>query len=197
MTRRRRGSRLEEFGNWLALVLVLGAVGSCAFVYWRWEYRERRFDRLIEEVASKYGVDRFLVKAVIRRESKFDPFVYGSHGEIGLMQVTDGAGQQWARAVKRRDYGRSLLWDPQVNIEAGTWYLARAMGRWPEKDPEERIPFALAEYNAGYANVLRWLPHAQQTTPEEFVQAISYPSVRDYVADVMENYQFYKARGQL
>ncbi|HVM60688.1 MAG TPA: transglycosylase SLT domain-containing protein [Verrucomicrobiae bacterium] len=197
MARRRRANRLEWIGNWLALVLVLGAIGSAAFVYWRWEYRERRFDQLIEEIAARYGVDKYLVKAVMRRESKFDPSVYGSHGEIGLMQVTDGAGQEWARAVKRRGFERSWLWTPQVNIEAGTWYLARALNRWPDKDPEERIPLALAEYNAGYANVLRWLPHAQQTTADEFIQAITYPSVRDYVTDVMENYQFYKTRGHL
>ena len=198
MARRRRAKKLERIGNWLAFALVLGAIGSAAFVYWRWAYREQRFDQLIEEIAPKYGVDKYLVKALIRRESKFDPFVYGSHGEIGLMQVTEGAGQLWARAVKRRDYGRSLLWDPRANIEAGTWYLARALNRWSDtKDPDERIPFALAEYNAGYANVLRWLPHAQQTTAQEFIQAITYPSVRDYVADVMENYQFYKARGHL
>ena len=194
---RRRAKRLERVGNWLALILVLGAVGSATFVYWRWAYREQRFDRLIEEIAPQYGVDKYLVKAVIRRESKFDPFVFGSHGEIGLMQITDGAGQQWARAVKRRDYGRSLLWDPRANIEAGTWYLARALNRWPDKDDDDRIPFALAEYNAGYANVLRWLPHAQQTTPDGFVDAITYPSVREYVADVIENYEFYKARGHL
>ena len=184
-------------GNWLALALTLGAVGSAVFVYWRWESREQRFDQLIEEIAPRYGADKYLVKAVIRRESKFDPSALGSHGEIGLMQVTDGAGQQWARATKRRDYEKSLLWEPRANIEAGTWYLARALSRWPDKDPEERIPFALAEYNAGYGNVLYWLPHAQQTTAEEFMQAITYPTVREYVTEVTENYQFYRARGHL
>jgi soluble lytic murein transglycosylase len=194
---RRRSKTLEQIGNWLALALVAGAVGSAAFVYWRWQNREERFDRLIEEIAPKYGVDKFLVKAVIRRESKFDPFVYGSRGEIGLMQVTDGAGQQWARAVGRRDYGRSLLWNERANIEAGSWYLARGLARWPDKESDDRIPFALAEYNAGFANVLRWLPNGRQTTVDEFVNAITYPTVRDYVTDVMESYRFYKARGRL
>jgi len=197
MARRRKAKTLERIGNWLALALVVGAVGSAAFVYWRWQNREERFDKLIEEIAPKYGVDKFLVKAVIRRESKFDPFVYGSHGEIGLMQVTDGAGQQWARAVGRRDYGRGLLWNERVNIEAGAWYLARGLARWPDKELDDRIPFALAEYNAGFANVLRWLPHGRQTTADEFVEAITYPTVRDYVSDVIESYRFYKARGRL
>jgi len=195
--RRRKSKALERIGNWLSLALVLGAIGSAVIVYWRWEWRERRFDALIEEIAPKYGVDKFLVKAVIRRESRFNPFAYGTHGEIGLMQVTDGAGQQWARAVGRRDYGRSLLWDAQSNIEAGSWYLARALNRRPDKDGDNRIPFALAEYNAGYANVLRWLPHGRETSPDEFIAAISFPTVKDYVSDVMESYRFYKARGQL
>ncbi len=197
MSRRRKAKTLERIGNWLALVLVLGAIGSATFVYWRWQYREQRFDRLIEEIAPKYGVDEFLVKAVIRRESKFDPFVSGRHGEIGLMQVTDGAGRQWAQAVGRRDYGRDLLWNERANIEAGSWYLARALNRWPDKETEERIPFALAEYNAGYGNVLRWLPRGPQTTADEFVEAITFPTVRDYVTDVTESYRFYKARGHL
>lgn len=194
---RRKVKLLTRIGNWLSLALVLGAVGSGIFVYWRWQYREQRFDKLIEEIAPKYGVDKFLVKAVIRRESRFNPYAYGTHGEIGLMQVTDGAGQHWARAVGRRDYGRSLLWDERVNIEAGSWYLARGLNRWPDKDPDERIAFALAEYNAGFANVLRWLPHGRQTTADEFVAAITFPKVRDYVTDVLENYRFYKARGRL
>ncbi len=204
---KRKISSLERVGNWVSLALVLGAVGSAGFVWWRWEYRERRFDRLIEEIAPRYGVDKYLVKAVIRRESKFDPFVYGRHGEIGLMQVTDGAGQAWARAVGRRDYGRSLLWDPRANIEAGTWYLGRAMGRWPDREPEVRVALALAEYNAGFGSVLRWLPHGREAggaggaggevTAEGFVGGITWPTVRDYITDVMENYRIYKERGYL
>ena len=194
---RRKAKVLTRIGNWLSLALVLAAVGSAALVYLRWQYREQRFNKLIEEIAVQNGVDPFLVKAVIRRESKFDPFAYGSHGEIGLMQVTEAAGWDWARAVNRPDFGRDALWDPRVNIEAGTWYLARALGRWTDKDVDERIPFALAEYNAGLGNVLRWLPHGRDTTATEFLEAISYPNVRSYVSDVMENYETYKARGEL
>ncbi len=161
--RKRKSSRFERIGNFISLVLVLGAVGAAIFVWWRWEYRERRFDKLILASAAKYGVDPCLVKAVMRRESKFDPFVYGSHGEIGLMQVTVGAGEAWARAVGRRGFGGSALWDAGVNVEAGTWYLGRALGRWRGRVPEELgVALAVAEYNAGYGNALRWWGEARR-----------------------------------
>ena len=180
-------------GQWLALALVVGSIGSAAFVYLRWRFREQRYNKLIEAVAGQYGVDKFLVKAVIRRESEFDPFVYGRAGEIGLMQVTEGAGREWARATGRKNFGRDSLWDERVNIEAGTWYLARALNRWRDKD--DPVPFALAEYNAGFGNVLRWLPNGQATTAAQFQEAITFPGVRRYVDTVTELCAGYQTEG--
>jgi soluble lytic murein transglycosylase len=191
---RRKSSRLTRLGRSLALLLVVAAIGSAAVVYLRWRFREQRYNQLIETVAAQYGVDKFLIKAVIRRESQFDPFVYGRAGEIGLMQVTEGAGREWAWATGRKDFGRDLLWNERANIEAGTWYLARALNRWREKD--DPLPFALAEYNAGVGNVLRWLPSGQATTAAQFREAITIASVRRYVAAVLEFYDSYRADGE-
>jgi soluble lytic murein transglycosylase len=191
----RRKSQTITVGRVLALALVLGALGSTGVVYLRWLFREQRYNRIIEETAAKYGVDKFLIKAVIHHESEFDPFAYGHAGEIGLMQVTPAAGSDWARATGRRDFGRDLLWDARANIEAGTWYLSRALRRWQDKD--DPVPFALAEYNAGLGNVLRWLPRGTGTTAEEFMQAITYPTVRDYIATVTDYRQQYQAAGNL
>ncbi|HUK83357.1 MAG TPA: lytic transglycosylase domain-containing protein [Verrucomicrobiae bacterium] len=194
MTRRRASSRVR-LGNWLTLALVAAAIGSAAAVYLRWLYREQRYNKLIEQIAMANGVDKFLVKAVIKRESQFDPFAYGTHGEIGLMQVTEGAGREWARATGRRDFGRDLLWDEQANIEAGTWYLARALRRWQDRD--DPIPFALAEYNAGLGNALRWLPYGRDTSASQFIEAITFSGTRRYIETITDYYQAYKADGVL
>jgi soluble lytic murein transglycosylase len=69
------------------------------------------------------------------------------------------------------------------------------MGRWPERGEELRVALGLAEYNAGFGNVLRWLPRGREVTVEEFVGMITYPSVRDYVGDVMESWRIYGERG--
>jgi len=184
---------MTRLGRWLAIFIVLGAISSATVVYLRWKWREQRYGQLIQEIAYRYGVDKYLVKAVIRRESEFDPFVYGRAGEIGLMQVTEGAGREWARATGRKDFGRDSLWDERVNLEAGTWYLARALNRWRDKD--DPVPFALAEYNAGFGNVLRWLPNGQTTTATQFQEAITFPGVRRYVDTVMEFYAGYRTEG--
>jgi len=189
-------NRLRRMGRMLAVALVLTALWSAAMVHLRWLYREQRYNKLIEQIAAKHGVDPFLVKAVIHRESEFDQFAYGSAGEIGLMQVMPtAAGLDWARTTGRKDYGRDLLWDARTNIEAGTWYLGRALRRWQNMD--DPIPFALAEYNAGLGRVQGWLPRGQETTAEEFVQAITIPSVRAYIETVTDYYRSYKAAGKL
>jgi soluble lytic murein transglycosylase len=192
---RRRHRKLSRLGNWLSLALVVGAVGSASVVYLRWRFREQRYNQLIELVAGENGVDKFLIKAVIRQESGFDPFAYSAKGAMGLMQVTEGAGREWARATGRKDYGRDLLWDERANIEAGTWYLARALQRWRDRD--DPVPFALAEYNAGLGNVQRWLPEGEATTAEQFAQAITFPSVRRYIESVTDYYRTYAANGDL
>ena len=190
---RRRRKNLTRLGNWLSLALMLGAIGSVTFVYWRWAWREQRWNKLIEEIAPKYGVSKFLVKAVMRQESGFDPFAYSSTGAIGLMQVMDAAGWDWARANRRTDFGRDSLWTPRVNIEAGTWYLARGLAYWRSQGVDDPLPFALAEYNAGRGPVLRW----QASTAAAFETRITNAGVRRYVRKATEYYEYYRSRRRL
>ncbi|MCG3149053.1 MAG: Membrane-bound lytic murein transglycosylase C [Verrucomicrobiae bacterium] len=190
---RLKKSSVHQFGNLLSIGLATAALVAASTVFYRWQFREQRYDRLIEEIATKHAVDKYLIKAVIRRESEFDPTVRGRVGEIGLMQVTEGAGRDWARANGRKDFSKEMLWNERLNIEVGTWYLARALRRWQDRD--DPVPFALAEYNAGYGHCLRWLPNGPATTAAEFRDAISFPMVRRYIATVVEHYEYYRANG--
>jgi len=180
---------MVRIGNWLALALVLGAIGSAAFVYARWLYRERLCSQLIAEIAPKYGVDGFLVKAVMRQESNFDPFAISSKGAIGLMQVMPGTGREWARITGQKDFVEDSLWTSRVNVEAGTWYLARSLAYWRAQGVDDPVPFALAEYNAGPGSAQRW----RAATAAEFMNNISYPGVRRYIERVMGYYGTYHA----
>src|SRR5215831_13136658 len=116
--------------------------------------RFQQYDPLIRSVAAEHHLDPMLVKAVVWRESRFDAHKFGNAGERGLMQVSGKAAQEWARENRVENFRQDELFDPKTNLEAGTWYLRRAMEHWANQpDP---IPFALAEYNAGASRAQRW-----------------------------------------
>src|ERR1700737_4129840 len=76
-----------------ALRLVRARGGGCPA-------RFQRDDTLIGLVAVEHHLDPMLLKAVVWRESRFDPQKYGTAGERGLMQVSQSAANEWARENK-------------------------------------------------------------------------------------------------
>ena len=159
--------------------------------------RYRKYDDLIRQAATRYGVAPELIKAIIWRESQFQPGKVGAQGERGLMQITDSAAIDWARAEKIQTFVSSDLFDPKVNIEAGTWYLNRALNHWSSKD--NPLPFALAEYNAGRSRVRRWVQDSgmgETAGAGDLQAAMDFPMTKSYIATIIARYDFYKRRGE-
>jgi soluble lytic murein transglycosylase len=154
--------------------------------------RYAEHDALIRRVAEKHGVDPLLVKSVVWRESRFSTLKVGKAGERGLMQVGEAAARDWAAAHKIEVFVFADLFDAKTNIEAGTWYLSRALEHW--KDRGDPIPFALAEYNAGRSRVEKWAVNGR--TAEEMLSAASGTSTRQYVDDIIRRYLRYLAQSQ-
>jgi len=163
---------------------------------WVSPQRFQQYDQLIRTVAEEHRVDPMLVKAVIWRESRFDPMKFGGAGERGLMQLTEGAAKEWAQDSRIADFRVEELMDPKVNVQAGTWYLARAMKRWSKQsDP---VPFALAEYNAGASRAQRWAGGDDIVIPPNtFRENIDFPGTRKYVDQIMARRDFYIRRGRM
>ena len=172
-------------------VLLLALAGGLAILFWsEHQPKESPYDPLIVQVAHESGVDPFLIRAVIWRESHFNPSTYGLAQEHGLMQVTPEAGEEWAKANKNPDFKSDDLFDPLTNIRAGTWYLQRAMKRWSQTD--DPAAFALAEYNAGRTNALKWVdPNAPQDHLA-FMNRITFPTTLKYVEDILERRDQYR-----
>src|SRR5215470_9205638 len=168
-----------------------------AFYEWMSPARFHQYDRLIRSVALENHLDPMLVKAVVWRESRFDPKKRGSHGERGLMQVSERAANEWARENKIAGFTANQLFEPKTNLEAGTWYLHRAMEHWNHKS--DRIPFALAEYNAGASRAQRWSggKGVAEISEREFLRKIDFPATRRYVESIIDRYKFYQRRGRM
>lgn len=103
------------------------------------------YDLLVRKYAKSIGWDWRLLASLLYEESHFDPQAVSWAGAMGLMQLMPGTA---------RMFGISNLFDPETNIRAGTRYLAYLQKEWTGiADPENRVRFILASYNAGPGHV--------------------------------------------
>lgn len=172
-------------------MLALLATAWFIFDYWR----DHRYDEEIARAAKQHGLSPFLVKAVVWRESRFNTYARGSSGEVGLMQVMPKTAAEWAKANLQGAFDAQTMVLPAVGLNVGCWCLRRAMDRW--KAAPDPVPFALAEYNAGRANALRWAAGPATRDAQQFRASITYPGTRQYVRTIEERYRHYKQRGRL
>ena len=174
------------------IILVVAVLLLLTFFVhqWRRSHLESSQDDNILAASRKYGVDPALVKAVIWRESRFDPDALGSKGEVGLMQIMPATGGEWAKAQQVPLFAKLMLRDPRRNIDCGTWYLGKLLRRYPATD--NPLPYALADYNAGRGNVLKWMKGVASTNSAAFIDEIGFSSTRGYVRAVMERRMKYE-----
>ena len=151
-------------------VLVVAAVCGGAVVvlepdpYLRVRY-PLRFEHIVRGHAANYDLDPALVAAVIYQESKFRPDARSPSGAIGLMQLLPATAKGIALRTGGSRFRVSDLYDPEVNVRYGCWYLRNLLGKYGS------LELALAAYNGGQGNVDR---------------GVRYPETRDYVEKVLE-----------
>ena len=176
--------------RWLYFVpAVLLLLGLIAYRVWH-GCQERSQDGPIRAAARRYGVEPSLVKAIVWRESRFNPRVRGRANEIGLMQLQEAAAQEWADAEHLKGFEHEHCFDPSTNTLAGTWYLKKLLKRYTNTD--DPVPYALADYNAGRANVLKWNNGAAATNSACFMDQIGFPGTREYVKAILERRTLYR-----
>ena len=179
---------IKRFKWWLFALILLG---SLITYYERWRgHREHSQDAVIAAAAARYGLDAALIKAVVWRESWFNPDARGTSGELGLMQLRQAAAAEWAGAEHLLWFTHAQLLDPAKNTLAGTWYLRKQLRRFPQAD--NPIPYALAAYNAGPTHAQRWSKGAAATNSAAFLRQIDFPGTKDYVLTVMRRQERYR-----
>jgi hypothetical protein len=142
---------------------------------------------LMVKAGAQFKLDPLLIQSVIHAESAFNPMALSPKGAMGLMQlmpatarrmgVAEGssfAGDEWRIASLS-----AMLQQPEVNIQAGSKYLAYLMQLF-----EGDMVLAVAAYNAGEGAVQR----AGRRIPP-------YPETQAYVRKVLALYT--KSRQQV
>jgi soluble lytic murein transglycosylase-like protein len=107
------------------------------------------FDSIISEASQAWAVPFSLIKAIIERESDFNPNAYRAEPQIGdasrgLMQLLLGTAQALGFSGAADD-----LYDPTLNIRLGTRYLRDLIGTATRSG--YGIDSAISAYNAGFS----------------------------------------------
>jgi soluble lytic murein transglycosylase-like protein len=148
------------------------------------------FDYPAPELTPRNGftLDRALVYAIVRQESRFNPQAVSRSGAVGLMQLMPVAAAAAAGDDKLLTDTRPLF-DPALNLRVGqdymTWLLDRAVG--------QNLLRAVAAYNGGPSMVSRT---ADRLGPEAddllLVECLPAQETRAYVQKVMAGYWTYR-----
>jgi soluble lytic murein transglycosylase len=142
---------------------------------------------LIVKYSAQVGLDPFLVAALIRQESEFNPKALSVSKAVGLMQIMPAVGRELARKVPVRGFRTSQLTSPETNIRLGTYYFRRLLDSCGGS-----VEDALAAYNAGRSRVTLWRGWGPFEDTNEFAETIPFAQTRDYVQIILRNMELYR-----
>ena len=126
------------------------------------------------------GADPYLLMAITRRESAYNPVALSPAGARGLMQLMPGTAAQVSRQLGLNDPGPYGVLEPELNIRLGSTYLRDKLERYQGN----RLA-ATAAYNAGPGRVDQWLGSNSMESFDLFVESIPFRETRDYVQAVL------------
>jgi soluble lytic murein transglycosylase len=150
LTQQMRIASLEEQGN---KVLAYARVTKGLDILAGKKLSQKQKDILTEKllsISNDYKIDPVLILAVIKHESKGNPYARGAYtsgtesGALGLMQIKYESAREVARSIGVRVNSEEDLFNPEVNLMVGTAYLLRLIAKYQD------LQHALIAYNIGF-----------------------------------------------
>jgi soluble lytic murein transglycosylase-like protein len=141
--------------------------------------------------ATGFRIDRALLYALMRRESRFRPDAQSGAGARGLMQLMP----RTASAMARRDnfaYSRRALFRPDLNLDLAQRYLGYLLDT---RQVEGGLVRLVAAYNGGPGNLAAWLDGtAHNGDPLLFIESMPSRETRHFVERILTNLWIYRER---
>lgn len=146
-----------------------------------------KYKASVEKYSKQFNVDKNLVYAVIKAESSFTENAVSKKNAVGLMQITEKTGAWGAKELNIDNYRYESLFNPDLNIKIGCWYLSTLM-----KQFDNNLQLTLSAYNAGSGNVSQWLGDERYSFDGASLTNIPFDETQNYVLKVNEYYGVYK-----
>jgi len=138
----------------------------------------RAYWDLFQSASTRLALDPYLVLALARQESLFDPNATSVSNARGLMQLIPSTAHKIA-SEHGMDGEAIRLYDPSINVELGTAYLKNLLEMFGGNAFR-----AVAAYNAGENAVAKWVADFSGAD-DEWVENIAYKETREYVKKVI------------
>ena len=145
------------------------------------------YEKDLVRSAKQQSLDPYMVAAIVRQESEFDPQALSAKHAYGLTQVEPATGRALARRAGIKRFSNRSLFQPAINLKLGAHYLRALLDQWGGKWEQ-----TLASYNAGKSRVNEWITWNQYQEPAEFVESIPFTETREYVEAVLRNATVYR-----
>lgn len=136
-----------------------------------------------------FKVDRALLYALMRQESRFDHRARSGVGAAGLMQLMPKTASYMADGP---EIGTADLFDPEINLELGQRYVAYLLER---KEIGGNLLLMMAAYNAGPGTLQRWrsrMPDVED--PLLFLESLPSRETRAFIQQVLTGFWVYRQR---
>ncbi|RKD33215.1 lytic transglycosylase [Thermohalobacter berrensis] len=172
------------------LFLLIALIILLAIYNIKWIFKflyPLNYEEYIGKYSKEYGIDPFLVAAIIRVESKYYKEAKSYKGAKGLMQISPITGKWAAKELGIKNYNEDILYNPEINIKIGCWYLSKLMDQF-----DNNISVVVAAYNGGSGNVTKWLSNKKYSSDGINLDYIPFKETEQYVDKVLNSYKIYK-----
>lgn len=177
MGKRNRLFRRATFLLFLFIILII-----ISSVYYKFTY-PLSYKGFINKYAEEYNIDPpYLVAAIINVESNFNKNALSPPKEArGLMQISAITAEWAARDLNIKNFQLDLLYEPEINIRIGTWYLDQL-----SQEFGDNIQLILAAYNGGSGNVSKWLKDENYCQDGKNLKKIPFKETEQYIDKVLK-----------
>ncbi len=186
MAKKKRKRTKCKGRSWIIAVFLVFALCICAVVGLKLTEKigteielktyPLKHTEIIYKYADEYDVPKSVILAMIKVESNFNVNATSHAGACGLMQLMPET-FTWLASTLGESVTEDQIYDPELNIKYGTYYVSTlysSLGNWEN---------VYAAYNAGKANVLKWLEDSRYSE-NGVLTDIPFPETSNHVLKV-------------
>lgn len=145
-----------------------------------------KYSQYVEKYAEEYRIDKYMVYAIIKAESNFNPKAKSASNAIGLMQIMETTAIETANKMNL-NVTEEDLFNPELNIQIGLKYFADLL-----KTYDNNYALAIIAYNAGIGNVDKWIADGIIQENAQDLENVPFKETNNYVRKILRDYQIYK-----